>query len=455
MTINKYAYALATMLLLQASGAFAAIVIQAPKKGAVIDKNNLTVEVNGSCTKGTILKINAVDSANKATAFEWTECQPWGFAVYVNISALKDGNISVNIIQNVTRRPQKASTTIVKKASTVIVAPSPSPSPSPTVVPSPSPTVVPSPSPTVVPSPSPSAAPSGIIFGVNGHDGRQYYPMSEAEARFKILDARNLRSYRFDIDPRNFDVLDQLVVLAKKYNIILRPMAYPISTDAALLTDVAYKMAKRYANDIKVWELGNEQDYDKAGAQDRINAITAMYKGVKKASDETGAGIKTTINIMSCNDDDKSATARCADDKNGALWFLDMAKASGFNFDYISFHYYPFYSDKGYWMDKYMYQLRNAATKYKTKVFFNEMNCADVYKGNTDGGFPGDKACYDSIVQFLNELKTKYSDVVAEVNMYEMVDEPNNDGVEKHFGLMYNINSPKPNLEAVTSAAKK
>jgi hypothetical protein len=131
-----------------------------------------------------------------------------------------------------------------------------------------------------------------------------------------------------------------------------------------------------------------------------------------------------------------------------------MAKASGFNFDYVSFHYYAYYSDKGYWMDKFMYQARAAAVKFNTKIFFNETNCADVYQGNTNGGFAGDKACYDSIVQLLNEVKTKYADVIAEVNMYEMVDEPDNGGVEKHFGLMYDINNPKPNLEAVTAAAK-
>ncbi|MNS76489.1 hypothetical protein D3C72_1100380 [compost metagenome] len=437
MAIKKYAYAIAAMLLTQASGAFAAIVIEAPASNAVIDKSRLSVEVNGSCPKGMIMKVNATDSANKATVPVWTQCQSWGYSVQVDISGLKDGKIKLLVIQDAKRRPQSTTKTIVKNTAVVVTPPVVTP---PVVTP---------------PVVTPPVSSSGIIFGVNGHDGRTYYPMSEAEARFKILDARNLRSYRFDIDPRNFDVLDQLVVLAKKYNIILRPMAYPISTDAALLQDVAYKMAKRYANDIKVWELGNEQDYDIAGAQARINNLVAMYKGVKKASDELGANIKTTINIMACNDDDRSATARCPGDKNGAIWFLDKAKASGFNFDHISFHYYAYYSDKGYWMDKFLYQARAASVKYNTKIFFNETNCADVYQGNTDGGFPGDKACYDSVVQLLNEVKTKYADVISEVNMYELLNEPDNGGVEKHFGLMYNINSPKPNLEAVTNAAKK
>jgi hypothetical protein len=451
MKINNYAYALTTMLLLQASGAFAAIVIQEPKKGAVIDKNHLTVSVNGTCTKGQIIKINAVDSAGKATDFEWRECQSWGYIADLNISALKDGNITVGVIQNVTRKPQKASTTIVKNA-TVVVAPSPSPSPSPTVVPSPSPTVVPSPSPTVVPSPSPSPVASGPVFGVGGHDGRKYWPMADAEKRFKLLDANNLRTYRFDIDPRNFEVMDQMVALGKKYNITLRPLIFTISqTDMTLLTNVGYAMGKRYANDIKIFEIENEQDYDRAGAQGRINAMVALYKGFKKASDELNANLKFTINIMACNDDDK--TGRCGGDPKGDMWFLDMAKASGFNFDYISFHYYAWIGDQGYWFDKFLGQARGAAVKYNTKIFFNETNCGDIYRGNTDGGYKGDGACYDSIVQLFKEVKTKYSDIIAEVNMYELIDDPESQGVEAHFGLMYNLDSPKPNFQALVNAA--
>jgi hypothetical protein len=293
-----------------------------------------------------------------------------------------------------------------------------------------------------------------IIMGVNGHDGRIAYPTTQTETVFKILDSKNMRSYRFDVDPRNFDLLDFMIPLAKKYNITLRPMVYPISQDVVQLQAVAYELAKRYANDIKVWEIGNEQDSDVAGAQTRINAMVPMYKGVKKASDELGANLKTTINVMSCNTADTSPTARCPGDKNGDMWFLDMAKASGFNFDYISFHYYPFFSDKGYWYDMYFTQMRAMAAKYNTKIFFNELNCADIYTGTTDGGFAGDKACYDSVQQILTELNTNYKDIVMEVNMYELIDEPEHTDEEGHFGLFYNINSPKTYFNMITSFAK-
>lgn len=74
-----------------------------------------------------------------------------------------------------------------------------------------------------------TAAP--IVYGVDAHDNRPGYPMTQAEARFKLLAARNLRSYRFDVDPRDYATLDTLVPLARKYGITLRPMVYPISRE--------------------------------------------------------------------------------------------------------------------------------------------------------------------------------------------------------------------------------
>jgi hypothetical protein len=166
-----------------------------------------------------------------------------------------------------------------------------------------------------------SAAVPAIVFGINGHDDRPAYPLSQAEAVFQLLDQRNLRSYRFDVDPRNFAVLDRLVQLSRQYDIALRPMVYPMSQETG------YALARRYANDIKVWEIGNEQDLDRAAAPARIAAMTTMYRGMKQASDELGAGLQFTINITACNSDDHSATARCPGDRNGSLWFLDQAKA--------------------------------------------------------------------------------------------------------------------------------
>lgn len=309
-------------------------------------------------------------------------------------------------------------------------------------------TPTPVPGSSATPTPSTIPANVNIAMGVNGHDGRQYYTLANSENLFKLLDSKNLRSYRVDADPRNFTLLDEMVRLQKKYNVNVRPMMYPLTKADG------YTLAKKYGADIKIWEIGNEQDYSKTGAQDRINAIVTMYQGMKQASDELGLNLKFTLNVMACNSDYTGADARCPNDKNGAIWFLDMAKASGFNFDYVSFHYYAGFGDKGYWYDMYLGQARAIATKFKTKLFLNETNCAEIYQGNTDGGKAGDKSCYDSVKQLLTELNTNYKDVFQEINMYELLDEPNNDGVEAHFGLMKDLATPKELFNLVTSFAK-
>jgi hypothetical protein len=153
---------------------------------------------------------------------------------------------------------------------------------------------------------------------------------------------------------------------------------------------------------------------------------------------------------MACNINDPNG--RCRNQPEGDGWFLAMARDAGFNFDYVTFHYYPSYIDLGYWYNMYLTQMRDAATKYKVPIFLNETNCGEIYSGTTDGGYPGDHACYDGLSNFINELKAHQSDIVQEVNFYELLDEPNQAGAEAHFGLMYDVNDPKATLKLAGQA---
>ncbi|KTS73482.1 hypothetical protein NS274_20255 [Pseudomonas oryzihabitans] len=280
-----------------------------------------------------------------------------------------------------------------------------------------------------------------IPLGVVGHDNNTAYPDAQMERRLQLLDRYNLRSYRsgefllLDL-PR----MDRLVALARQYRITLRPVITQQLTQAQ-----AYALAKRYAQDIKIWEIGNEQDFSRVGAGIRISRLVDIYRGIRRASDELGAGLETTINVMSCNPHDRSPKARCPGEPLGSLWFLDQAKAAGFDFDHISFHYYPHYHDRGRWMDLYLGQMRAMAEKYRTRIFFNEVNCGEIYSGSTDGGRPGDRGCYDSLESILSELNGRYRDVVREINVYELLDEPTHPVPhERHFGLFYDLDRPKP-----------
>jgi hypothetical protein len=290
---------------------------------------------------------------------------------------------------------------------------------------------------TVVPRPAATGT-TTITFGLNGHDGRASYPLSGIEARMQWMQQNHLVNWRTDVGTTSTDILDKLVPLARKYGVTVRPMLYPGTQQAT------YNLVKRYKDDIKIWEIGNEQDAPKAGAQDRINAMLPSVRGVEQAEAELHMGFKTTINIMSCNNEAGSGS-QCEGQADGDVWFLDMAKASGWNFNYVSFHYYPRVHDVGFWMDKYLGQARSAARKFGVPVFFNEVNCGEIYDGTTDGA----GNCNIALKQALDEVVAKYADVFQEVTVYEMLDQPDMANVERYFGVCYVMGNCKPTAGTV------
>lgn len=308
------------------------------------------------------------------------------------------------------------------------------------------PTPDPKPPVTPTPNPEPSVQYKNIPLGVNGHEGRELtYPKAEMEARIKLLADNNLKSYRTDVGTGYLDnttEMNRLIGLCQKYGVILRPMIYP-TTEAN-----AYKYAKAYGDRVKVWEIGNEVNLKgKSAAAGLIAEMVATYKGMKRASDELGLGLKFTINVTACNSNYSGAS--CYGDKRGDIWFLEQAKAAGFNFDYVSFHYYAYIGELGSWYDLYFGQIVAISKMYGAKVFFNEMNAGEIYKAGTTGN---EASTANSLRQFLNEAQ-KYKDYIQEINVYELLDEPNMEGQEAHFGIRTNLATKKPLWDVVTEFA--
>ena len=304
----------------------------------------------------------------------------------------------------------------------------------------------PEPAPVEPEQPEPGTG-TNIPMGVNVHEGVEpAYPLSQTERRIQMVAAANIRSYRNDMRHiENTAEVNRLINLCRQYGVILRPMLYP-TTEAK-----AYNYAKLFGDRVKVWEIGNEVNLrGRDGAEGRIDALVATYRGMKRASDEFNLGLKFTINVTSCNSNHPSS--RCYGDVTGDTWFLDMARARGFLFDYVSFHHYSHFTDSQYWLDLYLGQLRGFAERYNTKIFLNETNAGEVYNGAL-----GSEPIYaQSVRKFLTELNAKYSDVIAEINMYELIDEPHlTVEVEKHFGMFFNIDTPKPVWEVVKEFASQ
>ncbi len=280
-----------------------------------------------------------------------------------------------------------------------------------------------------------------MLYGVNGHDNWRtpFYLPEQAEAVFKMLDKKNLRVYRVDVEntPRGHETLDRLVKLGRKYNVLIRPMLYVDHEPE----NSAYVLAKKYAADINVWELGNELNLRGPNTHfDGIEKMKAARAGVDRASRETGVKLHTTLNVTAGGYDyglDRTLTT---------YTFVDRAIAAGLEFDFISYHYYPRVVDKGMgWLNIYLDPLR----KYGKPVFLNETNCGEIYDGD-DGNSAQCLAAAESII---TEVETNYSDMVKEINMYQLFDNKDIKGPEGHFGLMYDINNPKMTLDMLAKHA--
>jgi len=278
--------------------------------------------------------------------------------------------------------------------------------------------------------PAPAFAQS---IGVNGHDGGS--PVYEnTEETFRLLDSYNIRLYRFDIghSPESIQKLAAGLALAKKYNITLRPMLY-VDTNPE---QGAYEMAKAFAADIKIWELGNELNLKGVAAFDEnIDKMIAARKGVMRAAAETGMKLETSLGVAT------SLDGPGLNKEKTSYPFIDRAIQKGLEFDYITFHYYVnSYDRKDGWIKTWLEPLR----QYNKKVFLNETNCAQIYNGD-DGN---SQECADALESLLAEIKLNYADMVTEINIYELYDEPI-EGPEGHFGLMFDPTRPKRTMDVV------
>lgn len=316
----------------------------------------------------------------------------------------------------------------------------------PTPTPTPTPDPTPTPTPTPDPTPTPSAEYLNIPLGLNLHEGRAVYPAGEMEARIKLAADNNLRHVRTDMTSgylSNTTEINRLIGLCQKYGVQLRPMVYPMSEADA------YKHAKAYGDRVKIWEIGNEADIIRVAA-DREAYIAGMattYKGMKRASDELGLGLKFIANVTATNTRDKANAAY--GDANGATWFFDKVLAAGFKFDFISFHYYPrAYDSQSDWFDFYMLQVKAYAKRTGAKVFVNEFNAGEIY----DGVYGDAKANVDSLRASLKKLND-FKDVIQEITLYQLLDEPAQSGNEAHFGLRTNLATKKAAWDVVVEFA--
>ena len=114
-----------------------------------------------------------------------------------------------------------------------------------------------------------STARADLLWGINGHPAVSY-PGVEINRQLDYVKDLGMTSYRVDIpDAAAADTLATLVLEGKKRGIAILPVITPNNIDRdkdsvkelyKKAHDLAVRLAARFKDDIRVWELGNEME---------------------------------------------------------------------------------------------------------------------------------------------------------------------------------------------------
>jgi len=135
----------------------------------------------------------------------------------------------------------------------------------------------------------------------------------------------------------------------------------------------------------------------------------------------------------------------------GRDWgYLKFMRDQGVQWDVTGYHVYPhgykpsLLGDPWYGPGGPLAQL----AAFGKPVHINEFNCGEIY----DAGFgnrPGDagtEACLKGLARHLRELKGQRIAQVEWLHFYELFDEPAKAAPENRFGLLHDLQTPKPLL---------
>jgi hypothetical protein len=138
--------------------------------------------------------------------------------------------------------------------------------------------------------------------------------------------------------------------------------------------------------------------------------------------------------------------------------FLRFMQTQGVNFDIVGFHCYSRNVDATVTTDPFF---GTGGTMVKLAEFglpvaWNEFNSADIYDADYDN-VSGSAATERGLSAVAKHMSALYSQTTVAINtvcFYELLDEPDKNPVwEKHFGLMYDTNTPKVCLHLATAFA--
>ena len=307
------------------------------------------------------------------------------------------------------------------------------------------------------------------LFGVGfrkGADAAERKKMAEiiASRGFKIV----RMGFNWDNDYSVFrDQLIQLKNVGVKAEVILFTSYQYISactTDPAAAEQDAYNQTYKMADGLKDlvtdFELANETSlrpelraevetntattssayYNKTCYAMRAGVLKGMARAIKDVRVASGIALRSIMGTVGRD-----------------FAFLRFLQEKGVDFDVVGYHIYPLYGQKDLNTDPWFGTggLFNQLAAFNKKVHLNEFNCAETYNAAYDDQ-PGSaltEDCYRSIKKHMDGIiKQKIVDIEY-IMFYEFINNPSKAAPENHFGLMYDINTPKIQISLASSFA--
>jgi hypothetical protein len=137
--------------------------------------------------------------------------------------------------------------------------------------------------------------------------------------------------------------------------------------------------------------------------------------------------------------------------------FLSFMQEQGVLFDVIAFHPYQEFAQDSLLHDPWWGPGGPYAqlAKFGKPVHVNEFNCGEIYRAAYENqpGQPLTEQCMQALKKHLADLVNQRSVKIESVHFYELLDEPEKGRPEGQFGLMYDLQRPKPQLYLYTAFA--
>jgi hypothetical protein len=213
-----------------------------------------------------------------------------------------------------------------------------------------------------------------------------------------------------------------------------------VVTDIELLNEAQYRPEILSAVPINSAGTSTAPYAGKPCVNSLTSALRGMSRAIRDVRNSSGVPLRSMLGVVGKD-----------------FGFLTYMQQQGVLFDVVGYHIYPreehasLTSDTWFGAGGPIGQL----AAFNRPIHLNEFNCGEIYDGGYENqaGAADTEKCLRSLTKHLKELRDQTVANLESVHIYELLDEAGKPAPENHFGLMFNLSSPKVHLYLVTAFA--